>query len=192
MRFILAPLATLCLLFSTPVLAQGSADSIYVPGKGYVEPYQLTGHKQARHFGGYTKKYVAKKAKASRVAKTRTVKHADRTVFTYALNKQGDVTGFNSASASCLPQSVKAKLSEIERRFGKVKIISAFRKGARIAGSGHPSHHAACRAVDFNVARNQPAAARWLKQTHNGGVGTYSGRFNHIHIDNGRRARWHN
>jgi uncharacterized protein (TIGR02594 family) len=64
MRFILAPLATLCLLFSTPVLAQGGPDSIYVPGKGYVEPYQLTGHKQARHFGGYIASTSKRKRKS--------------------------------------------------------------------------------------------------------------------------------
>jgi uncharacterized protein (TIGR02594 family) len=65
MRFILAPLAILCLLFSTPVLAQGGPDSIYVPGKGYVEPWQLSSVKQARHFGGYTKKAKRKTTKVA-------------------------------------------------------------------------------------------------------------------------------
>jgi hypothetical protein len=127
----------------------------------------------------------------TKIAKTKTLRHADRSIFQYAVDKQGNTIGFNSGSASCLPTTVKERLAEIEARFGKVSIVSTFRRGARIAGSGQPSFHASCRAVDFNVRRNQAAAAAWLKSVHDGGVGTYSGKMNHIHIDDGPRYRWH-
>jgi uncharacterized protein YcbK (DUF882 family) len=52
--------------------------------------------------------------------------------------------------------------------------------------------HRYCRAVDFNPPRRKyRQVARYLKTTWGGGVGTYSGRFNHIHIDD-HRGRWHN
>lgn len=91
---------------------------------------------------------------------------------------------------SCLPQSIKNQLNYINNNFGKVRIISTHRPGARTP-KGTRSYHASCRAVDFYVSKNQSAAARYLKANWNGGVGTYSGRHNHIHIDNGPRYRWH-
>ena len=98
-----------------------------------------------------------------------------------------------AGGTKCLPGSIKVMLNKIRKRFGKVTIASTYRKNARIAKTGRRSLHASCRAVDFHVPRkNYWKAARWLKKNHNGGVGTYSGRHNHLHIDNGRRARWHN
>lgn len=47
-----------------PAHAQGGPDSIYVPGKGYVEKWQVSGVKQARHFGGYTASTSKRKRKA--------------------------------------------------------------------------------------------------------------------------------
>lgn len=62
-RAIAAPiiLGLFALFCASPLAAQGSANSIYVPGKGYVEPHQLGAVKQARHFGGYTKTAKAKR-----------------------------------------------------------------------------------------------------------------------------------
>ena len=90
---------------------------------------------------------------------------------------------------ACLPGSIKARLAQIRQKFGPIKIISTLRRGARIAGSGHRSKHADCRAVDFKVS-NKWAVYRWLNKVHNGGLGIYNGHCNHIHIDNGPRARW--
>lgn len=98
---------------------------------------------------------------------------------------------YAKVNSSCLPQSIKSQLNYINNTFGKVQILSAHRPGAR-APSGKRSYHASCRAVDFKVKGNQSSAARYLKANWNGGVGTYSGRLNHIHIDNGPRYRWHN
>ena len=94
-----------------------------------------------------------------------------------------------SVSTKCLPPVLKKRLSEIKRKFGPIKIISTFRKNARIRRSGRRSKHASCRAVDFKV-RNKRQVYRWLAKVHRGGVGIYFGRCSHIHIDNGVKYRW--
>ena len=97
-----------------------------------------------------------------------------------------------STSVSCVPSKLKQTLSEIESRFGPVQIISANRPGAKVAGTGRRSKHADCRAVDFNPPRGKyREVAAWLKQNHNGGLGTYSCGMHHIHIDSGSQVRWH-
>ena len=95
------------------------------------------------------------------------------------------------SGSSCLPSSLKATLNQIERRFGPVHILSTFRPGAKIAGTGRTSFHASCRAVDFKPTRNHAQVVAWLKANHPGGVGTYSGSMSHIHIDNGAHVRFH-
>ncbi|MEO1695295.1 MAG: D-Ala-D-Ala carboxypeptidase family metallohydrolase [Pseudomonadota bacterium] len=97
-----------------------------------------------------------------------------------------------AAPGKCLPGVLKKRLAQIRKKFGKVTVISTYRRGARIRGTGRPSYHASCRAVDFNPPRGKyRAVARWLKANHSGGVGTYSCRMHHIHIDNGPRVRFH-
>lgn len=105
----------------------------------------------------------------------------------------GRVSAAHAANLpSCVPAALRQTLATIESQFGPVKVISTFRKGARIAGSGKPSYHASCRAVDFHPPTGKYAAvASWLKANHKGGVGTYSCGARHIHIDNGPSARWH-
>jgi hypothetical protein len=99
---------------------------------------------------------------------------------------------------SCLPEDLKVTLVRIQRKWGPVRVTSGYRPGARVRGTGRPSLHASCRAVDFRPAKGTyREVARWLRQNHRGGVGTYSGRSNHIHIDNRaceleRCVRWHN
>ncbi|MEL7544757.1 MAG: D-Ala-D-Ala carboxypeptidase family metallohydrolase [Pseudomonadota bacterium] len=97
-----------------------------------------------------------------------------------------------AAPQSCLPGSLKATLSAMRKRFGAPIILSTHRPGATIRGTGRRSLHASCRAVDFHPPRGKyKAVLAWLKRNHNGGLGTYSGRHSHIHIDNGPRTRWH-
>ena len=94
--------------------------------------------------------------------------------------------------SSCLPGVLKHRLNQIRSKFGGVRVISTYRRGARIAGSGRRSLHASCRAVDFHPPRGKyRAVANWLKRNHGGGVGTYSCGLYHIHIDNGPRVRFH-
>lgn len=97
-----------------------------------------------------------------------------------------------SAKAGCMPGSLAAKLNQIRAKFGPVQVVSTHRPGARIAGSGRPSYHASCRAVDFNPPRGKyKQVLAWLKANHSGGVGSYSCGMHHIHIDTGPRVRFH-
>jgi hypothetical protein len=98
----------------------------------------------------------------------------------------------SSTSGGCLPASLKAKLNEIRSKFGPVTIVSTFRRGARIAGTGHMSLHASCRAVDFHPPKGKYSAVlAYLQRTHSGGLGTYSCGMHHLHIDNGPKIRFH-
>ena len=106
------------------------------------------------------------------------------------------ITPASAASAStgsgCLPGSIKATLNAIRAKFGPVSIVSTFRRGARIAGTGHMSYHASCRAVDFHPPKGKyNAVLAYLQKTHSGGLGTYSCGMHHLHIDNGPRVRFH-
>jgi hypothetical protein len=91
-----------------------------------------------------------------------------------------------------MPDSVAEKLMEIERKFGPIQIISSCRPGATVKNTNTPSMHRYCRAVDFYPPKNKYSeVSTFLKRTWSGGIGTYSGKLNHIHIDD-NRGRWHN
>lgn len=92
-------------------------------------------------------------------------------------------------STKCLPASVKAKLNYIDRHFGRVTVISTYRKNARIAGTGKRSKHADCKAVDFHVHGNKAAARKWLMKQP-GEFIQYSGHFSHWHIADGNWKGW--
>jgi hypothetical protein len=95
------------------------------------------------------------------------------------------------ASSSCLPSSLKSRIAQINQKFGRVSVISTYRRGARMP-SGRRSFHASCQAVDFKPPSGKYAqVAGWLKANHGGGVGTYSCGLHHIHIDSGPRVRFH-
>jgi len=95
------------------------------------------------------------------------------------------------ASNSCLPGALRSKLSQINKQFGRVSVLSTYRRGARMP-NGRSSFHASCQAVDFRPPSGKYAqVAKWLKANHGGGVGTYSCGLNHIHIDSGPRVRFH-
>lgn len=97
-----------------------------------------------------------------------------------------------STRTGCLPGIIKSRLHQIRKKFGKIRVVSTHRPGARIAGSGKRSYHASCRAVDFHPPRGKyRAVVNWLKKVHKGGVGTYSCGMHHIHLDNGPRVRFH-
>ena len=98
----------------------------------------------------------------------------------------------SSAEAACMPASLRSTLAQIKAKFGPVSIVSTHRPGARIAGSGRPSYHASCRAVDFHPPKGKYGqVVAWLKSNHSGGLGTYSCGMHHIHIDNGPNVRFH-
>ena len=133
----------------------------------------------------YTKKVVKKKvySKKRRYAKKRIYKSRKSKMVRSGLTK---------FKGHKMPVSVANKLRVVESKFGKIRITSSCRPGATVRKTGRPSMHRYCRAVDFNPPRGKyRQVARYLKTTWGGGVGTYSGRFNHIHIDD-HRGRWHN
>lgn len=92
------------------------------------------------------------------------------------------------ASLSRAPASLKAVVSSVRRRFGRVTVISVCRPGARIRGTRKRSLHASCQAVDFKVA-NRWAVARWIRRNHPGiAVIVYKGGrrcHSHLHIQRG-------
>lgn len=96
-----------------------------------------------------------------------------------------------STSQSCLPSVLTSTLNQVRSMFGALDILSTHRPGARIAGSGKPSYHASCRAVDFKPRQNYREVVNWLYANHSGGLGTYSCGMSHIHIDNGPKVRFH-
>lgn len=94
------------------------------------------------------------------------------------------------ANEGCLPSVLRTRLAQVRKRFGSANVVSTYRKGARIRGSGKASYHASCRAVDFVPPSGKySAVVRWLYANHEGGVGTYTC-MSHIHIDNGPNVRW--
>ena len=96
-----------------------------------------------------------------------------------------------ASAQGCLPGSLQNTLSQIRAKFGSVRIVSTFRRGAIIAGSGRRSLHASCRAVDFHAPPGKRAAViAWLRANHRGGLGVYGCKMSHIHIDNGGRYSW--
>jgi hypothetical protein len=110
-------------------------------------------------------------------------------MFSLPVSKTAQAAGM---ATGCLPGVLKQRLSQIRSKFGPVRVVSAHRPGARIAGSGRRSFHSSCRAVDFHPPRGKHrAVVAWLKANHGGGVGTYSCGMNHIHIDNGPQVRFH-
>ena len=131
------------------------------------------------------KRYAKKKvySKKRRYAKKRIYKSRKSRVV---------CSGLTKFKGHRMPVSVANKLRVVESKFGKIRISSSCRPGATVRKTGRPSMHRYCRAVDFNPPRGKyRQVARYLKTTWGGGVGTYSGRFNHIHIDD-HRGRWHN
>lgn len=76
-------------------------------------------------------------------------------------------------------------LARIEEKFGPVQVISGYRAGARIAGSGRISRHASGNAIDFSAGGRKGAIVKWLIANHkSGGTMTYSD-MSHIHVDIG-------
>ena len=139
----------------------------------------------------YTKKVVKKKVYSKRKRYAKKIRYAKKRI--YKSRKSRVVrSGLTKFKGHRMPVSVANKLRVVESKFGKIRILSSCRPGATVRKTGRPSMHRYCRAVDFNPPRGKyRQVARYLKTTWGGGVGTYSGRFNHIHIDD-QRGRWHN
>jgi hypothetical protein len=85
-----------------------------------------------------------------------------------------------------LTPAALALLDRIESEFGPVNVISGYRPGARIAGSGRISRHASGNAIDFDAGSRKGAIVKWLIANHKaGGTMTYAD-MGHIHVDIGQ------
>ena len=91
-----------------------------------------------------------------------------------------------SGSRKGLTPAALALLDRIETQFGGVNVISGYRPGARIAGSGRVSRHASGNAIDFEAGGRKGAIIQWLVANHkSGGTMTYAD-MSHIHVDIGQ------
>jgi hypothetical protein len=85
-----------------------------------------------------------------------------------------------------LTSAALALLDRIESNFGPVNVISGYRPGARIAGTGRISRHASGNAIDFDAGSRKGAIVKWLIANHkSGGTMTYAD-MGHIHVDIGQ------
>jgi hypothetical protein len=91
--------------------------------------------------------------------------------------------GGNSTGLASVSGSLAAKTQEIVASCQSA-VISAFRPGARIAGSGHPSMHASGRAVDI---RGNPGCIYSHLHGWAGGYSTDYASVQHVHISLGGR-----
>jgi len=99
--------------------------------------------------------------------------------------KQRHAKHTGGGSRRGLTPAALALLDRIESKFGPVNVISGYRPGARIAGSGRVSRHASGNAIDFEAGRRKGAIVRWLiANHHSGGTMTYAD-MSHIHADIG-------
>jgi hypothetical protein len=90
-----------------------------------------------------------------------------------------------TGSRKGLTKAALALLERIETQFGGVDVISGYRPGARIAGSGRISRHASGNAIDFEAGSRKGTIIKWLVANHkSGGTMTYAD-MSHIHVDIG-------
>jgi hypothetical protein len=108
----------------------------------------------------------------------RSVRHAKRikrNLFTGYVKHLGKTA---SRDLSGFPSPLINKVREIESACGS-HVISAFRPGARVAGTGHRSLHSIKRAVDM---QGNPSCMYAHLRNWPGGYSTDYGRMQHIHI----------
>ena len=87
--------------------------------------------------------------------------------------------GRASRNVSGLPGPLVAKLQELDRACG-MRVVSAFRPGARVAGTGRVSLHALRKAADIAGGDFGCAYARLARWP--GGVSTDAAAVRHIHL----------
>ncbi len=106
--------------------------------------------------------------------------------FARAEQAKKQVTHRGGGNRRGLTPAALALLDRIETAFGPVNVISGYRPGARIAGSGRISRHASGNAIDFDAGSRKGSIVKWLIANHKtGGTMTYSD-MSHIHVDIGQ------
>lgn len=77
----------------------------------------------------------------------------------------------------------------------KVKVISGFRPGARVAGSGHPSKHGFGQALDVNIDGSNDQKTKFIvffmaNTVNFNTVGSYAGKMSHTHLGGDCGSTW--
>lgn len=166
-----AALALAFLMFGSAAQARGHSDL----SREFTSEGRYSGGAPA--FEGRTV-YRSKKRKLNRSVKrtrvTRTLATEPRTIGGYAehlsRHPTRDLSGF--------PSPLVAKVREIESACG-ARVISAYRPGARVRGSGRMSLHASRRAVDMS---GNPSCIYARLRSWPGGVSSDYGRVRHVHF----------
>lgn len=96
-------------------------------------------------------------------------------VFAAARHRAG-----GSVSTAGLPGPLLAAIAQVQRACPGFRVISTFRRNARVRGSGRRSLHAVGRAAD--IAGGSYACAYAALKGFAGGVSTDAGRVRHIHL----------
>lgn len=86
----------------------------------------------------------------------------------------------NHANLSKTPVELRTFLNRVQDTCGTVTVISGFRPGARVAGSGRVSLHASGKAVDYQI--KDTVCALKVAKGWPGGHSTDYSRVNHFHI----------
>ena len=181
MKRALAALILLVMTTSVHAMPEGGPDSRYIPGRGYVDPGGVVGQLgpfQVRSKKAVQPKQIVKKQKRSAVAKKKPV----RTIKGYALHQSKSK---GRLSLDGYPAPLVTKVRELERECGS-KLISAYRPGARVRGSGKPSLHASKKAVD--LVGNPKCMAAHLRNWPGGRSMDYYA-VNHYHISYAPNSR---
>lgn len=102
----------------------------------------------------------------------------------------GDVSYAARAPERCAPAAIRSQLAAVAAQCGPLEVISTFRKGAIVIGTGKPSLHRFCsddrgaadfRVRDYRCARK--ALANWK-----GGLSVDPFAVGHLHIDVRKKA----
>lgn len=90
-------------------------------------------------------------------------------------------------STAGLPDPLKAILAKVQDSCAGFRVISGFRPGARVRGSGRPSLHGFHQAADFVVANYSCAFTVFRREKFAGGYSIDPGVVHHIHSSWGGR-----
>ncbi len=129
---------------------------------------------------------VASPAKHGRRHRAAVRHHHHRDGRAYAPRRLVKVRVHRGTSLAGFPAPLVAKVSELQRDCGAT-VISAFRPGARVAGSGRISNHALKKAVDLN---GPPKCLYAHVRGWPGGVSTDYWRVRHLHLSYNRGKEW--
>ena len=96
-----------------------------------------------------------------------------------------------NASSGCVPGQLKAVLSQVSQKYGRVVVNSTSRGRShnRAVGGVRNSYHLRCMAVDFRVHGSTKGLWAFLRNNPNvGGLHRYPSGF--FHIDAGPKRTW--